>query len=765
MTLASLLIGLLLSIAYGVADYFTDQGIDESIIYHLRYGLGEAGFAEYILPIGLTVIALIALAVLFYYFIKNISRRQKDRSAKNKLAHVPIFLALLAIGFNPASKNIYSLVSAEFSSQTINNEEYIKVSEKFVKEPLNLIYIYAESLEETYFDEKLFPGLMPNLNNVRNKAIVFKDVAQVTHSGWTIAGMVASQCGVPLFSASQGNAMSGMPQFLSGATCLGDVLSRNKYALSYLGGASLEFAGKGHFYKTHGFSSVQGREELREQLVDTNYTSAWGLYDDSLFSIAKQTLAKQASQNNPFALFILTLGTHHPRGHLSASCTDYNYADGDNAMLNAVHCSDALISELIDYIQSNGLDENTLIVIGSDHLAMKNTASGLLNQGDRKNMLIMIPPDLPEGRVINTPSSILDVSATILPLIGFETEALGFGRNILNDKTPQLIEQHESFNSYLNSASALVASFWQYPQAVNDIRFDDEKSQAYFGEQSINYPALFLIDDNNATEQVLFEFNSDKKLSGYLQAQEQGRKILWIDQCTKLNAVFESVERPNEQASCVAIGRLGSEKVWVEQLQGKPAITKNEIKALLAKEQSTVSLDRYLKHIKVLSRLAATGSNADTYQVLPKDSTYQSIFVKSAAGLAGGESFITYIDDSVETKLQGFSRGLNLIGFTQGQPAEIIHQFDTCQAAGSFRDDENIVAVLDQHQHDFYLLVAQDSTICSSDEALRHFMLGSRLELWSKLVWRQAYAAIIYQDGTALELLGENDQSVNVILK
>lgn len=349
--------------------------------------------------------------------------------------------------------------------------------------------------------------------------------------------------------------------------------------------------------------------------------------------------------------------------------------------------------------------------------------------------------------------------------MGFETDALGFGRNILSNNAPRLIEQHDNFNSYLNSASALIASFWQYPQAVNDIRFDHTKNQAYFGQQNINYPALFLIDDNNATEQVIFEFNSDKKLSEYLQTQKQGRKLLWIDQCTKLNAVFESIERSSEQEDCVAIGRLGSEKVWVEQLQIKSEITKNKIKALLAKEQSTVSLDRYLKHIKVLSRLAATGSNAETYQVLPKDSTYQSIYVKSAAGLAGGESLVTYIDDSGETKLQGFSRGLNLVGFTQGQPAEIIHQFDTCQAADDFRNDKNMVAVLDQHQHDFYLLVAQDSTICSSDEALRHFMLGSRLELWSKLVWRQAYAAIIYQDGTALELLGENDQSVNVILK
>ena len=315
LTLTALLIGLLLSITYGVADYFTDQGIDESVIYHLRYGLDEAGFAEYALPIGLTVIALICLIVLVYCFIKVVKRRNKELSAKNKLAYFPIVLALLAVVFNPASENIYSIVSSELSSHNINNADYIKVTELITQQPLNLIYIYAESLEETYFDESLFPGLMPRLNKIREQAIVFKDIAQVTHTGWTIAGMVASQCGVPLFSASQGNAMSGMPQFLSGATCLGDVLSRNKYNLSYLGGASLDFAGKGNFYRTHGFSSIQGRAELTERLDDANYKSAWGLYDDSLFKFAQQELAILAKQHNPFAIFMLTLDTHHPSGH------------------------------------------------------------------------------------------------------------------------------------------------------------------------------------------------------------------------------------------------------------------------------------------------------------------------------------------------------------------------------------------------------------------------------------------------------------------
>ena len=765
LTLFILLISFLLTVAYAVSNYFTDNGIDESVIYHLRYGLGEAGFQEYATLIVFATTALILIAGVFYYLIRIVSRRKKYNHDQRVLNNSPIILSVLALVLSPASGDVYSLVKTELSSSSINNADYIKANENFVKDPLNLIYIYAESLEETYFDEVLFPDLLPNLNKLRNKAIVFKDVAQVTHSGWTIAGMVASQCGVPLFSASQGNAMSGMPQFLSGATCLGDILSRNKYDLSYLGGASLEFAGKGHFYKTHGFSSIQGRAALIQKLDDPRYKSAWGLYDDSLLAIAKEELAVRAEQKSPFALFMLTLDTHHPSGHLSESCKHQSYGHGDNAILNAVHCSDRLISDFIDYIQASGLDKNTLIVIGSDHLAMKNTATDLLKQGDRKNMLIMIPPGLQEGVMIDTPSSILDVGATILPMLGFRSEELGFGRNILNAKIPKLIEKHEDFNSYLNSSSALVASFWDYPEAVNDVEFNEEDSTAYFANEVINYPALFLIGENYLTDQVFFEFNSERKLSEYLEKEEKGRSVLWIDQCSRISSVFQSADNLDDASNCVAIGKLGSEKILIKKIEDITKIKKNRILNELKKQSKKVTQESYQKQINILNKFARNGANIEDYQVLPKGSLYKSILIKSVAGVDEGESFVTYSDGSSEHTLKGFMRGVNIVGFSNGKLPRIIHRLDTCEIPKNFDNDKNIRDLLNDHNEDFYLLVSHDSTVCESSQRLEKYMTGSNLKRWPDLAWRQAYVSIIYKDGESLELLGENQQSINIVLR
>lgn len=168
-TLFFLFVSLLLTITYAISDYFTDKGIDESVIYHLRYGLGDAGFEEYAGIIAGAVLALVAIAALCGFFIKIVIRGRSKNYKKSNLVYFPVIFSGLAIIINPASDNIYDLLQTEFIKKTIDHADYIKVSEVMNKPPLNLIYIYAESLEETYFDEKLFPGLMPNLNKVRNK--------------------------------------------------------------------------------------------------------------------------------------------------------------------------------------------------------------------------------------------------------------------------------------------------------------------------------------------------------------------------------------------------------------------------------------------------------------------------------------------------------------------------------------------------------------------------------------------------------------------
>ena len=135
----------------------------------------------------------------------------------------------------------------------------------------NLVYIYAESLERTYFDTELFPGLADELNALRTDSIDFSNTQQLPGTGYTIAGMVASQCGIPLFAPFDGNASSAVSTFYPENVCLGDVLKAAGYSNYFYQGAELAFAGKDTFLKSHGFDHVYGFKELREQVADPSY--------------------------------------------------------------------------------------------------------------------------------------------------------------------------------------------------------------------------------------------------------------------------------------------------------------------------------------------------------------------------------------------------------------------------------------------------------------------------------------------------------------
>ena len=62
------------------------------------------------------------------------------------------------------------------------------------------MYIYGESLERTWFDNNAFPNLTPELGALKNESLDFSHTAQLPGTDYTIAGMVASQCGIPLFA-------------------------------------------------------------------------------------------------------------------------------------------------------------------------------------------------------------------------------------------------------------------------------------------------------------------------------------------------------------------------------------------------------------------------------------------------------------------------------------------------------------------------------------------------------------------------------------
>jgi len=326
----------------------------------------------------------------------------------------------------------------------------------------NIILIYAESLEALYFETAIFGDLVPGIRKLSENAHQFTNLVQVGGTGWTIAGIVASQCGFPLKVSNHlasNSTMSSVEKPYPDEICLADILSENAYTTSFMGGAPLWFAGKGNFLRTHGYQRIFGDIELAPLLPDKKYQSDWGVYDDSLFELALKELQSLEKETNPYLLTLLTLDTHHPYGIPSKSCK--KLADNEDEMSNAIYCSDQLISNFINNTMKIVDMSDTIIVLFSDHLSLRNTLwDKLKDNRKRRRLTFMIFDDKP-ATVSDVHATHFNVAPTVLEAAGFtDKPKVGVGVSLfarspqeqsgrkaaqIKEKTPHLLNPAASF--------------------------------------------------------------------------------------------------------------------------------------------------------------------------------------------------------------------------------------------------------------------------------------------------------------------------------
>jgi len=539
---------------YYFFDFLSGDGLNEAIIFHIIFGINGFGLEEYIFP------GTLFLFFIFISFLTILYRNKKIHIDSNKTfrtQYISFVFLFLAISINPLSSNLFNIFKISVENNKYENDYFFDKPINLISEPKNIIFLYLEQFERTYTDESIFPGLTPNLKELKKKAISFTNISSPKATNWTIAGMAASQCGIPLLTpvASQ-NSMSGMDKFLPSAVCIGDILSDNNYKLHYTGGSDLDFAGKGNFYHSHGFNQVDGWYQFKDGLFDKSYRSPWGLFDDSLYKININRLNELTSNKEPFGLFTLTLDTHHPNGYLSKSCNGIKYKDGKNSMLNSIHCADQLAGSFIRHIINSKIFDDTILVVVSDHLALKNMATSELVKGDRKNLFLIFSNNI-ASQEISKPASVFDISPTVLSLMGFNAEGLGLGRNLFFKKS--LNEEDISIDEIISINRSKILSLWSFPQINKGFKLSTLDKRVYFKDRYINFPALILLDKENIVQEIMFDFYYANPLTRKVNELGDQQDYVWVDECKKINNFKNQIDN-NEFNFCILLGTKGSKK-------------------------------------------------------------------------------------------------------------------------------------------------------------------------------------------------------------
>lgn len=336
--------------------------------------------------------------------------------------------------------------------------------------PRNLITIYLESMENTYGDAGLFGrNLLSELDEATAGWARYDTLMQYPEGGWTMAGIVSTQCAIPLKSRLLVEGIDPnifgeqMESYLPGATCLGDLLADAGYSNTYVGGANTRFAGKDTFLGDHGYASIRGREWW-EAGEDPSEISVWGLSDHRMFTHAAETLDTLRAAGKPYHLTMLSLDTHEPGG-LYPSCA----TDDAVPMATAITCTSRALAGFLTHLEEVGALEDTVVVVMGDHL--KSTAEGgffkteLDGTADRTIVLRIWSPDPVE--FTRERADQFSVLPTILELLGFEPPQgrAGLGVSFVGSHsltgTALELEPGEYSSVVTSPSSELYRTFWE----------------------------------------------------------------------------------------------------------------------------------------------------------------------------------------------------------------------------------------------------------------------------------------------------------------
>ncbi|KLU08699.1 sulfatase [Kocuria sp. SM24M-10] len=318
----------------------------------------------------------------------------------------------------------------------------------------NLVLIYLESGEATLANDELFEknafAPLQEVTRASDGWQSVEDLRQYEGGGWTMAGLTATQCGVPLKglgSAADSGALNELGgdvgTYLGGTTCLGDVLREHGYTSVFLGGANASFAAKDAFLGTHGYSEVKDLSDWRAAgEPEKNFRGDWGLSDGRLMAHAKDEVdalhAEAQRTGRPFNLSVLTLDTHEPV-HIFDYCT----VDTENVVTSAFFCSMTQVAGFVAHLEQKGYLEDTAVVIMGDHLKHMSAGDAFheqLDHHDNRTIFnrVWVPGEDLDGRLRPRVDQ-LSMYPTILEAAGLELSdrAAGLGVSAFTTELPQ----------------------------------------------------------------------------------------------------------------------------------------------------------------------------------------------------------------------------------------------------------------------------------------------------------------------------------------
>ncbi len=417
----------------------------------------------------------------------------------------------------------------------------------FPEEKRNLIYIYLESMEMTYADEKsggAFPdNLIPELTALSQKNEDFSGSSKLLNGAvpvrgttWTMGAMFGQTSGLPLKLPISSNGVKYQvdSNFFPMLTSLGDLLDAEGYHQVMMFGSDAVFAGREAYFTMHGnYDMFDYKYAKATGLIPQDYFVFWGFEDLKLFEFAKTELTKLAAEDEPFNLTLLTVDTHFEDGYICKECGN-QFSD---QYANVMACSSKQVAAFVEWIQEQDFYDNTTVIVCGDHLTMDTDfCADVPKDYQRRTVTAFInsavkPMDAKRTRSYTTldmfPSTLASLGATI------KGNRLGLGTNLFSVKDT-LLEQYgyEELDRRLHNSSDFMNQFMNVHITEDFMQQVADKAALSYRVEN-NGKLTFVVDNS-------YILNSDSIKKAELQLTDAAGKTTTINM-----TVYQPENDPN----------------------------------------------------------------------------------------------------------------------------------------------------------------------------------------------------------------------------
>ena len=357
----------------------------------------------------------------------------------------------------------------------------------------NVVVLIVESFGREYIgalnkdlEGGRYKGYTPFTDSLISKSITFR--YSFCNGRKSIDGMPSILSSIP---------MSVEPFFLTPAsmndyTGLAGILATEGYETAFFHGAQNGSMGFQAFAQKTGFQKYYGRTEYEAAHGTADFDGTWAIWDEPFMQYYAEEMSKM---KQPFMTALFTASSHHP--FVIPEKYTKDFPEGSLPIHKCIRYTDMAIGKFFETVQKQPWFENTIFVMTSDHTNQSDHAEYQTDLGGFCSPIIIYDPSA-SGGIQDKIAQQIDILPTVLGLLGYHKNYLGFGIDVLN--TPA--EDTWAVN-YLNG-------IYQYVKYGYVLQFD-----------GTNTKAIYSLDDrlmrNNLKGKIEVQSQMERELKAIIQ--------------------------------------------------------------------------------------------------------------------------------------------------------------------------------------------------------------------------------------------------------